>query len=139
MLWIVFNRDGHPIAMTAHATRSRAILKWINDSAKPWKWWYKCGWRAFRCLVQPVKAMLLSCLLLLLCPGCVRYRHVAANGDRTTFTGFAISGEASKVESDTTYTGTNLVRTVRLGSVKGQGQAELLSALLEAAIRASKP
>jgi hypothetical protein len=83
--------------------------------------------------------MLLSCLLLLLCSGCVRYRHVSANGDRTTFTGFAISGEASKVESDTAYTGTNFVRAVRLGAVKGQTQTELMAALLEAAIRASKP
>lgn len=78
---------------------------------------------------------LLAALALACLPGCVHYSHTAANGDRTHFLAFMVKGDASKVSSAVTYTGTNYTRAVGLGAVKGESEVDKLSIMAEAVAR----
>ncbi len=72
-----------------------------------------------------------ACLL----GGCVRYSHTTLTGERTSFTGFLIRGEASKISTDTTSTGTNYTRKVSLGSLKGETEMDKMNGLAESIAR----
>lgn len=78
-------------------------------------------------------------LLAVALSGCASYshQHLADGTDKTAFNSFLMFGKAGKIHTNTKAATNNVwSRIVSVGSIEGQGDAEMLKALYEAGVAA---
>lgn len=80
-------------------------------------------------------SLVLVAAIAALSSGCVQYVHDRPGIEKTVVTSFLYMGKASKVKT-TTKDGT-YSRSVSIGSVEGQGDVEMLNALIQAGATAA--
>jgi hypothetical protein len=45
-MWVVLDQRGGPWMVSASIlTKNRAIAKFVKDARKPWRYWYRAGYR----------------------------------------------------------------------------------------------
>lgn len=94
-----------------------------------------CAKRSKTHLIPPLILLGMLLATLLLCSGCVAYRHTSPAGDKTRFNACLMWGNASAIKSQTADTN-GYVRAVSLGKLAAGTETEKLAPLVDAAVRA---